>query len=245
MHNNLGYRTMLGDDYDDILKLSEIHSNHEKEKIMMRKYFKRNYLSMFPTDKSSVILDVACGRGMYIDACISNGYKNVSGIDLSPSNIEFCRSQGYLVEKANLFDFLKVNKSKYDIIMLNDVIEHFYKDEALSALNLLHDALMENGLLIIKTFNAANPYTASASRYIAFDHEIGFTECSLDRVLRGVGFRNVCVKGLDIYVTGGLLVLVAKLIATLVCFYLRLMSILFGRTSIKIFTKNLIAFANK
>ena len=77
------YREMLQAYYSDKLKCYQLHKDLEKEKRLMLKYFNRNYLPLFPPDKDISVLDVGCGRGFYMSALLSNGYKNVHGIDFS------------------------------------------------------------------------------------------------------------------------------------------------------------------
>jgi 2-polyprenyl-3-methyl-5-hydroxy-6-metoxy-1,4-benzoquinol methylase len=239
------YRQILHSDYTKSLSGGEIYQDNEKQKRLMCRYFNRNYLPYLPKDKTALILDVACGKGHYINACLKNGYANVLGIDLSAPNVAFCREQGYPVEQEDMFEFLPDKAGTYDAILFNDVIEHLHKNEIMAALFLLRGALKENGSLVIKTINAANPYVASAGRYITFDHEIAFTDKSLEQVLRGAGFADIVIRGQDIYVIGGPIALIAKTWAKLICLRLRVLSILFGRKSVRIFTKSIIAFAKK
>lgn len=239
------YRKIIYENYEPTLSTGQLYNDENKEKKLMRRYFERNYLSEFPTDRGISILDIGCGKGMYINACLENGYDNVTGIDLSLSNIDFCISQGYKVEQQDMMEFLVKKNNQYDVIMFNDVIEHLKKDEIFEILFRMRSALKENGMLIVKTINAANPYVASSGRYVTFDHEIAFTDASLGQILRSSGFSVVEIKALDIYVTGSPIDWIAKFIASLICCSLYMKSLLFGRRSIRIFTKSIIAFAKK
>ncbi len=126
------------------------------------------------------------------------------------------------------------------------MIEHLDKDEVLSTLDLMHRALQPNGVLIVKTLNMANPITGLAGRDSDFTHELGFTELSLRTVLSATHFQHIHLFSPDIYVLPNpLLNAAARSVSSLLdrCFFL--LSALYGRTSLKIFGKNLIAIAKK
>lgn len=136
-------------------------------------------------------------------------------------------------------------ENSYDVIMFNDVIEHLTKQEVLDILCLMKKALKKGGKLIIKVVNSANPITGSTSRYFDFTHELGFTETSLQQVLNAAGFEKVCIKGADIYVEYLPFSFMLKILSRMVNLVWFSLNGLYGRTSIKIFDKNLIAIAKK
>lgn len=51
-------------------------------------------LAMLPQERDIAILDVACGTGSFCRAASGHGYRDVVGVDLSPSQIETCRALG-------------------------------------------------------------------------------------------------------------------------------------------------------
>jgi SAM-dependent methyltransferase len=126
------------------------------------------------------------------------GYSNFIGIDISPQQVDFVRK--YITNNVILadgFDFLKeaLRKGDYfDVIVLNDVIEHIPKVKILELLKLILNTLKPGGKVFIKTGNMGNPFNLR-TRYIDFTHEIGFTEHSLYEVLYMAGFRKIRVFG--------------------------------------------------
>ena len=106
-------------------------------------------------------------------------------------------------------------------------------------------ALKPGGILIIKTDNGGNPFLACHSRYMDFTHEIIFTEHSLEQVLIAAGFKDIKIKGTDIYVLKSILNFPAKVISKFMCRLYYVRSYLFGRKTIKVFEKDLIAYARK
>ena len=195
----MDYREQIYKKYTEHLKCVTTARNLEKERMLVRKYFKKNYLKYFPHDKGCKILDVGCGLGSYIVAAKTFGYENVEGVDASQAVIQFCRGEGLQVTGSQAQEFLMNREGIYDIIMFNDMIEHLNKQEVVDILRLMKKALRKGGKIIIKVVNAANPITGNASRYIDFTHELGFTEVSLRQVLNAVGFQKVSIKGTDIY----------------------------------------------
>ena len=89
----------------------------------------------------------------------------------------------------------------------------------------------------------ANPYVGPATLSLDFTHTMSFTEVSLRQVLTAVGFSDVHITGTDIYVKKNIVNFLAKYVAKLISLELYIKSWLFGRKSLKIFTKNLLAVA--
>lgn len=109
----------------------------------------------------------------------------------------------------------------------------------------IKDNLNSEGTVIIKTPNMANPFVNTAGRYIDFTHETGFTEFSLRQVLCATGYKNIVIKGTDIYVFNIIISTIAKLISKIINILLFYFSYLYGRKSLRIFEKDIIAVAKK
>jgi 2-polyprenyl-3-methyl-5-hydroxy-6-metoxy-1,4-benzoquinol methylase len=164
---------------------------------MARCYFDW-YGPYLPKNKDARILDLGCGMGHFLYFLKKMGYSNFIGIEISPQQVAFVRK--YVTNNVILadgFDFLKevLEKGDYfDVIVLNDVIEHIPKEKILELLKLIFNTLKPGGKVIIKTPNMSNPFNLR-SRYMDFTHEVGFTEHSLYEVLYTVGFRKIRVFG--------------------------------------------------
>jgi 2-polyprenyl-3-methyl-5-hydroxy-6-metoxy-1,4-benzoquinol methylase len=192
------------------------------------------------------ILDLGCGMGHFLNFLEVEGYSNYLGVDISEENIEFCKKNGFNVEKGNIFDFLKKSPDTYDAIIMNDIIEHLEKIEIVNLLKIIFQKLNNGGRLIIKAPNASNPIMASSSRYCDFTHEVLFTEESLSQVLRISGFTQVSIYPQDLYVFYyNPLNYLAKILNFLLNGTFRLLFHFYGRKTTKLFTKNIIAVAIK
>lgn len=240
-----GYRDYIYGNYTETLEKSLVSKNLNKEREMIYKYFRKNYLPYFPKNKNCRILDMGCGLGEYLLAVKRCGYNNVVGVDTSDSIVEFNRRQGIKCIHSDAKLFLGDKKNIYDVILFNDVIEHFKKEELFEVLELLREALRTGGRVIIKTANLSNPVTGASSRYFDLTHEVGFTEVSMRQMLLAANFAKVKVIGADIYVCCLPFVYVLKIFAKAINFIWYLLNCLYGRTTVKIFEKNLIAIAYK
>jgi len=144
-------------------------------------------------NKDARILDFGCGMGHFLYFLKKMSYSNFIGIDISPQQVDFVRK--YITNNVILadgFDFLKESLRKgdyFDIIVLNDVIEHIPKVKIPELLQLMFNVLKPGGKVFIKTDNMGNPYNLR-SRYMDFTHEIGFTEHSLYEVLYMAGLEK-------------------------------------------------------
>jgi SAM-dependent methyltransferase len=151
------------------------------------KYYLREWL---PENRDANIVDVGCGTGRLLALFKELGYRNISGVDISPGQVAFSRQIVADVYEGDLLEHLKESQNTFDLIIGLDIIEHFLKHEVLHFLELGHRALKPGGRLILQTPNAESP-CAGTYRYGDFTHEIGFTPKVLDGLLRLGGFIEV------------------------------------------------------
>ena len=150
------------------------------------RYYLRDWL---PDNKQAAIADLACGGGSLLHFFKKNGYANLQGVDMSPSQVRLARQVMPKVEEANLFVFLKSHPAAFDLITGLDIIEHLSKDEVLEFLDACHGALKPGGRLVLQTPNAETPW-GSALRYADFTHQVSFTPDCLSRLLSLCGFEK-------------------------------------------------------
>jgi len=222
----------------------------KKDLELQKRYFEKNHLNYMPKDKRCRILELGCGMGQFYYFCKQNGYKDYFGIDASKENITYIKKnldKRAKVKVMDLFGFLSGadGKEYYDVVVLNDVIEHLTKPEIFTVLDGVMKVLVRGGVFLIKTPNMANPYVSTAGRYIGIDHETGFTETSMWEVLLAAGYKDITIVGTDIYVLNPLISMTAKLISKLINLRLYILSALYGRTTLHIFEKDILAVAYK
>lgn len=185
----------LYDNYHEEL-LSQSKSQQLDLKIfdLTTRKFKWNYDRFFvDLPKDAKILDFGCGIGQFLFYLKKEGFKNITGIDISKSQIDIARQLQPDIDFRYFLDtveFLRKNKNTYNIIVINDVIEHFDKKEIISFLKVIFQSLKFEGIVIIKTINSAYPLS-NAARYLDFTHTVSFHEKSLTQLLRHVGFTDI------------------------------------------------------
>jgi 2-polyprenyl-3-methyl-5-hydroxy-6-metoxy-1,4-benzoquinol methylase len=224
-----------------------IHDGTDDEFRIYGAYFKENYLKHIPKNCSIRILDVGCGMGHFLQFLEDHGYNNYLGIDISEENIAYCKAnKKFNVELVDAFKFFQNNTMPFDVIVMNDIIEHFDKNQIIQLLELIYGNLNENGILIVKTVNSSNPLLGSSSRYFDFTHEVGFTEESLSQVLKVSNFKNIAIYPTNIYIFfTNPLNYIAKFASLIFNKMFKFLFILYGRKGTNIFTKDMIAVARK
>ena len=155
--------------------------------------FDQAYKGYLPSEKTANILDFGCGCGHFLFYLKKKGYTNVLGVDISKSQVDYCRRHVFAnVREIDGMTFLFGKKEHYDVIAAHDVQEHIPKADILEFLRLTRQALRPGGVFITRVPNMSNPFGLDA-RYSDFTHEIGFTEKSLFQVLWSAGFRDITV----------------------------------------------------
>jgi SAM-dependent methyltransferase len=164
-------------------------------------YYKDNYARFLPQDKNAKILCVSCGPGYGVALLHELGYRDVLGIDSFPEKIAHARKRKLNCRVAYAFDFLEeAADGSYDLLFLEQEINHLTKDEILEFLRLCRAKLRPGGRLLCFVLNGANPITGAEALAQNFDHYNTFTEYTLRQVLQHVGFDAIEVFDLNLYV---------------------------------------------
>lgn len=111
---------------------------------------KKKYFSLFERIKSirpqtKTILDYGCGNAELICDARSFGF-TPTGVEYSPHFVEKLRENNPDIDFFTLVDFLEKDTVKYNVIILNNVLEHLINPNEI--LQKLKDKLQENGLLV-------------------------------------------------------------------------------------------------
>lgn len=145
------------------------------------------------TNRKGELLDVGCGRGYFLDEARMLGW-NTYGVDTSRIVTEFAEKRLHLnVFNSDIFSFQ--SDKLFDLITLNQVIEHFSNPESL--INQCSKYLRNGGLMYIAT---PNPESISArvlkdnfDHFIPPEHLSYFSQHTLRRLLEKQGFKVLCV----------------------------------------------------
>lgn len=157
-----------------------------------RRAFQRLIRDHFPPDRDAAIIDLGCGQGALIHIARTLGYRNFTGVDLSP--VEVARAEELGIDGVSEGELMATlaacPDASLDAVVAFDVIEHFRKDDVLLFADHVCRVLRPGGRFIVHTCNAESPF-ANVGRYGDFTHEISFTRDSIRQVLLACGFRRV------------------------------------------------------
>jgi SAM-dependent methyltransferase len=111
------------------------------------------------------VLDVASGRGEFLDLLKANGFEP-RGVDASSEMVERCRARGLDATKGEAIDFLR-NMSEGQLAAVSgfNVIDHLSYEALIVLIESALRALAPGGLLILETPNPANLIVAAERFY--------------------------------------------------------------------------------
>jgi 2-polyprenyl-3-methyl-5-hydroxy-6-metoxy-1,4-benzoquinol methylase len=144
-------------------------------------------------DSASRILDVGCGTGLLVNALQQFGFKNVRGVDLSPTQIAVAERRGLpcaAVDAEYIHRLAQSEPATFDLIFLMDVLEHVPVGEQMRFVHTIATLLTPVGRLVLSVPNANSTF-GMRWRYNDWTHHSAFTEHSLEFVLMNQGFQEV------------------------------------------------------
>ena len=212
----------------------------------LRRYYRKNLLPRLPRDPAAPILDLGCGRGMFLEFLRERGYGELLGVDICEEHVRSCVDNGFNVALEDNLCFLEKYPERFDCVTLNHVLEHYDKDEGLSLLEEVRDSIRPGGRIIVVCPNMGNPFTAGRGRYADLTHETGYSEESLRFILQLAGFDGISIHAIDIYcLSNPVLNAAGRFSASLMFFFMRIIYMLNGVRSTRILSKNMLAVAEK
>lgn len=223
----------------------EAPSNIEKGYASFAKFYRRNYLKYMHLEPSDNVLVISCGAGYFVDLLKKQGIKNVQGIDSDPDKITYAKTRRLNCKTARAFDFLKKSEPIYDIIFAEQEINHLTKPEIMRFVELCHNSLKPDGMLVVHSLNGANPITGAEALAQNFDHFNTLTEYSLKQVLESSGFHKITIFPLNLYIFyENPLNYVGQFIDAILRILFRVCFIFYGKNN-RLFSKKIGAVAHK
>jgi nucleoside-diphosphate-sugar epimerase/2-polyprenyl-3-methyl-5-hydroxy-6-metoxy-1,4-benzoquinol methylase len=208
-------------------------------------FYRANYLEYVPPEKDINILVICCGPGYFVNLLREEDYSNVLGIDSDPEKVKYAIDKGLNCRSERAFPFLARTEDIYDMIFVEQEINHLTKEEIIEFLRLCRSRLREEGTLIVHSLNGANPITGAEALAQNFDHFNTFTDYSLRQVIGYSGFGDIHVIPLNLYVFyNNPFNYVAMVAAGLLSLFFRFSFKLYGKHN-KIFTKKIAAVSRK
>lgn len=223
----------------------EAPKNIEKGYNSFSKFYERNYLKYLPSDKNVRVLAISCGPGYFVNLLNSKGYHDVMGIDSDPQKVQYALDRKLNCRAAHAFDFLTTNETPFDVIFVEQEINHLTKLEILQLLDLCKKNLSRNGMLLVHSLNGANPITGPEALAQNFDHYNTFTEYSLKQMLQHAEFDDIQVFPLKLYIFyENPLNYIGMALDAVLNLVFRISFIFYGKSN-KIFSKKLAAIGKK
>lgn len=150
---------------------------------------RRSLGEWLPPEKSTAILEVACGEGALLAFLKEEGFTNLAGFDLSPENVAICHRLGLtFVEQADALAKLAGDaKRTFGLVLAIDLVEHLPKEKAAGFIEVARSSLAPGGSLVLQTPNAGSLY-GCYNRYYDLSHEFAVTEKSAVDLLMLGGF---------------------------------------------------------
>jgi len=175
------YKEFVG----NIFEKSKVIQNDSKHSIQLLDKYKY---------QRSTLLDVGCGSGIFLNEAINHNWI-CSGLEISRELVNYLRKfkKFEVIHK----DILSIKPSnKFDVITLNQVIEHFSKPRLV--IRKCRKLLNRNGLIYIATPNISS--IVSLVRKQNFDYIIPpehlsyFNRSTLERILIEEKYRILIIK---------------------------------------------------
>lgn len=184
----------IKEDYDLYYMNNNIYSDSPKsinKDTCKFNYFKdiiKLYLS-----KESVLVNIGIGDGNFEFQTAKNGYKNIVGIDPSPSSVKKLITNGIKAYEGSIYDssYKRNITNKIDAIFLFDVLEHLL--DLNEAFNKLLNVIEHNTKVFISVPNCGEIEKNKTPIPNNFnqEHINYFSKYSLGNLLSKYGFKEV------------------------------------------------------
>ena len=160
----------------------------------LRKSLEKNYGNPLTPFRGGKLLDLGCGEGHFLDFVRDEGFSNYLGVDHDPEAIRVCQEAGHAVILSDVLDFFNASQEDFDVIAMNDLIEHFEHSNARLLVGGAFSRLVEGGLLVVRTPNASYLHSPSLL-YGDLTHKYMYTSETLRQVLMEAGFFEISITG--------------------------------------------------
>ncbi|MBT9151726.1 MAG: Ubiquinone biosynthesis O-methyltransferase [candidate division WS2 bacterium] len=203
-HNYTGYRSKLLETYFSS-HYQDIAPKEDKHWWWVIQLSDQSFGKVFSgLSREAPILDAGCGVGYLEFYLLKKGFTNIDAVDISAEQINAAKEymKAYRVDVADrvrfhcidIIEYLKSSSTAYAVIAAIDILEHFSKDEVFTFLELVYNALDDEGCIIVRVPNMEHPFRACYHLYHDFTHETGFTCSSLKQCLLAAGFDAISVN---------------------------------------------------
>jgi 2-polyprenyl-3-methyl-5-hydroxy-6-metoxy-1,4-benzoquinol methylase len=153
-----------------------------------------HYINKFKqfVNKESLILDMGCAGGIFLNLLKENGYCNLVGVDPSYDCAKDIKEKGIEAYVGSIYsNELTFLENKFDLIVLSGVMEHLF--DLKNAVHTLEKYLKDEGMLFIGVPDVERycNYNNATSYYFNFEHINHFSPVSLGNLMLEFNYKNI------------------------------------------------------
>lgn len=156
--------------------------------------FQKAYVRYFQEAPDGKVLDLGCGRGLFLSLLREAGL-DAAGVDGHAESVDLCREAGFEdVEVGDVLSYLAKQKElgrKFRGIFCSHLIEHLPGDKAMELVAACSDVLLPGGRLVLVTPNVANLEVWSHVFWLDPTHVRPYPRKLLEALMEGTGMRVV------------------------------------------------------
>jgi len=142
--------------------------------------------------KESLILDMGCAGGIFLNFLKENGYRNLTGVDPSYECVDSIKKKEIEAHVGSVYSKdLNLLENKFDLVIFSGVMEHLY--DLKSAVCNIGKYLKDGGMVFIGVPDAERyySYNNAMSYYFNFEHINHFSSISLDNLMAEFNYKNI------------------------------------------------------
>jgi O-antigen chain-terminating methyltransferase len=144
----------------------------------------------------SIAVDLGCGRGEWLTLLTERGV-SATGVDITASMVERCRSKGLRVKLADAASYLAgLQPDSVNLITAFHVAEHLEFPHLLELIVLARRALCDGGMLILETPNPENLQVGANTFYMDPTHLHPLPPALLAFAAQSQGFERTHIERL-------------------------------------------------
>jgi 2-polyprenyl-3-methyl-5-hydroxy-6-metoxy-1,4-benzoquinol methylase len=194
-------------DYKDESYFSQMGYNDKRKRKLKKSFRQLKIIEKYKVTGGS-LLEIGCSKGYFIQAAAEKGWQ-ATGVDISDSAVEYCKSVNLEAYKIDIADLPSLNK-KFDVIVLKHVFEHL--SDPVGALKVFMEILNDNGLIFLDIPHASY-YKAKLLKdkskyynikYGGAQHYYYYTPETMEQLFKKMGFKVLLKSDFKNFILGKL-----------------------------------------